>query len=302
MAAPLSLTELFDSEFLEALDQFLIRTRHRVRGGRPAERKASDRGTGIEFEDFRPYVAGSDIRSIDWNIYQRLGKLIVRLFEETRDLPCYVLVDRSKSMYLEDPPRIKSGLQAALAMSALALHQHDSVRILSFSDELAFNSSDFRSKKNLFQVASRLVELDELNRSSLASAVSELNTHNLKRGLLVVVSDFFDESGIEAVVDALGLVRHRMVLCQLTHEYDRNPERQADMEGDLDVVDCESDHTVTISINPGLLTRYRSIYDEFNSSIQDFATSQGVGLVRLNVAEPVLPQFEVAFEAGELLV
>ena len=84
MAIPLE--ELFDPAFLESLQHLRLIARRVPPGGRFAEHLSRDLGPGIEFRDFRPYVPGDDLRAVDWNIYRRLGRVFVRLYEELEDL------------------------------------------------------------------------------------------------------------------------------------------------------------------------------------------------------------------------
>ena len=56
----------------------------------------------MEFRDYRPYSPGDELRSIDWNVYRRLGRVVVRLFEEMEDLPIYLMPDLSLSMWKEE--------------------------------------------------------------------------------------------------------------------------------------------------------------------------------------------------------
>ena len=107
--------ELFDPEFLAALTPFALRARRAPPAGRPADQASRQRGFGLEFADFKSYVPGDDLRAIDWNIYRRLGRLFVRVFEERRDLPVYLLVDRSRSMFLETPPRIRASSRTTVS-------------------------------------------------------------------------------------------------------------------------------------------------------------------------------------------
>ena len=111
----LSPSEIFDPAFLESLKALRFVARRVAAGGRFAEQRSKDLGSGIEFRDYRPYTAGDDFRSIDWNIYRRLGRVFLRLFEELEDLPLYLLPDVSDSMWLEEPPRARAGLRAAYA-------------------------------------------------------------------------------------------------------------------------------------------------------------------------------------------
>src|SRR4029077_13090453 len=89
---------LFDSAFLAKLEQLYLLSRKIFRGQHHAERKSKQIGSSLEFADYRNYSPGDDLRTIDWNIYGRLDRLFVKLFEEEQDLPVYFLVDVSASM------------------------------------------------------------------------------------------------------------------------------------------------------------------------------------------------------------
>ena len=128
--------ELFDPDFLESVQRLRIVARRVPRGGRHAEQRSRDLGHGIEFRDFRAYTPGDDLRAVDWNVYGRLRKVFLRLYEELEDLPVYLLVDVSASMFHETPPRARAGLRTALALAAITLGQHDSVGVFPFSDDL----------------------------------------------------------------------------------------------------------------------------------------------------------------------
>ena len=302
MASAPTFAELFDPDFLAALGPFSLHARRVARDGRPADQVSRDRGFGLEFADFKSYVPGDDLRAIDWNIYPRLGRLFLRVFEERRDLPVYLLVDRSSSMYLETPPRIGAGLRVALALASIALGQHDSVGLFSFSGLLNIDAKAASGKHRLVSFAERLVALDERDRTDLAGALGELGGHRLRRGLLVVISDFFDPEGADEVSQALALCRHRLLLVQLVKKTDADPTLHADLHGDVRLLDCESGDAVDLTITPATLARYRQSYQEFNDRLAEFATDYDAGLVRVDADEDVLDQLGGLFETGRLTV
>ena len=115
-----------------------------------------------------------------------------------------------------------------------------------------------------------------------------------RRGLAVIVSDFFDPRGIEAVTSALGSLRHRLLLVQLTRKADRDP----DLTGDLRLVDCESGAAADVSISAATLERYRAAYDRFQDGLTRFARKRGAGLLRIDADLPVVPQLAAVFEGG----
>lgn len=302
MPQQLSFEELFDPEFLQALRQFTLRVRRVAPSGRLAENKSKDRGIGLEFTDFKPYAPGDDLRAVDWNIYQRLGKIFVRVFEEQQDLPFYVLVDRSSSMYLEEPPRINAALRTALALTSIALHQSDSVGVFSFSNDLQAHVRSTSGKARLMTVARQLAALSERSETQLSSSLQQFNIYKIRLGLLILISDFFEPNGLAGVIEALRHCRHRLLLVQLTRQSDATPNLRTDLQGDVRLTDCETDISVDLTVEPAVLARYREIYREFNSTLESFANAQPAGLIRLDVEQPVINQLGALFEMQTLPV
>ena len=290
----ISATELFDPEFLAALQHLHIHARRVARGGRHADQRSMDLGSGIEFRDFRPYVPGDDFRSIDWTIYQRLGRVFLRLFEELEDLPLYLLPDVSRSMYLEEPPRARAGLRCALALASIALNQHDSVGLFPFSNDLDVVLRPRAGKSRLMRYAEAMSNLEVGGETDLARSLRTLNALRLRQGLVVLVSDFFDPQGAAHVVSALARLRHRLLLVQLVRPADRDP----GLAGDLQLRDCESGAVEDVSATTAVLERYRQAYDRFQQQIVDFAKSRNVGLLQLDVEQDILAQLATLFQTG----
>jgi hypothetical protein len=119
-----------------------------------------------------------------------------------------------------------------------------------------------------------------------------------RRGLLVVISDFFDPNGIAAVQDSLARQRHRLVMVQLVRKSDRDPS----LSGDLLVKDCESGQEHDVSVTADVLAAYRRAYQQHQEGLEKLAVQRQAGLVQVDVDEPVLPQLSQLFETGALIV
>ena len=104
-------------------------SRRRVFAGHAARRaRARARSApGIEFADHRDYAPGDDFRYLDWNLYGRLDRLLLRLFEEEEDLHIYLLVDASASMAFGSPPKLHHALQVGAALAYVGLANLDRV-------------------------------------------------------------------------------------------------------------------------------------------------------------------------------
>lgn len=294
MPGAIDTNELFDPEFLESLKHLRLVARQVPRGGRFAEQRSRDLGAGIEFKDYRPYAPGDDLRGVDWNVYRRLGKVFLRLFEELEDLPLYLLPDVSKSAFLETPPRAHAGLRCALALAVIGLEQHDSVGLFPFSDDLSVGLRPKSGKGRMLQFAQHLAALEPGGTTDLSRSLAKLEALKLRPGLVAIISDFFDPSGIEQVVTALKRSRHRLLLVQLTRASDREP----NIQGDLRLRDCETGATEEVSITPALLERYRAAYGRFEGGLMEGARATRAGLLQLDVDAPVVPQLAALFEGG----
>src|SRR2546427_3795167 len=106
---------IFDDEFMKKLEYLNIISKRLFAGQLRADRRTRKRGTGLEFADYRAYVAGDDFRHLDWKAYLRLNRLILKLFEEEEDLPIYFFVDSSQSMNYSDRSKLNSGRRVGAA-------------------------------------------------------------------------------------------------------------------------------------------------------------------------------------------
>lgn len=295
----LSFEELFDPSFLAALEPFSLRIVEAQKGGRLADQRTVARGQGTDFADFKPYVAGDDLRTIDWNIYRRLGHVFVRVFEERQDMPVYVLIDRSASMTVETPPRLHAALRAALALASVALAQHDTVSLFSVADHLTVQARSLSGRANIARVARHLAEDAQQGGTELAAGIDRLAAMKLRRGLVVIVSDFLTETGIGPVIDGMARLPHRLLLLQIIKAHDADPALDPDLHGEV-IVDDGEGATPRLAITPDMIARYRTAYRAFDDALTEFATTHRAGLARIDADRPVLDQLTALFGAGTL--
>ena len=109
-------TPLLSPELLAQLERLELVSRKVFRGRMKGERRSKRKGQSVEFADFRNYVAGDDLRFIDWNTYARLDKLFLKMFLEEEDLHFYALIDASLSMDFGDPTKLHYAKQLAAAL------------------------------------------------------------------------------------------------------------------------------------------------------------------------------------------
>src|SRR5512138_3452418 len=123
---------LITPELLRQLEQFQLLAQRRAKSSARGERRSRARGQSVEFADYRNYVAGDDFRYLDWNLYGRLERLFLKLYEEERELPVRIFLDASESMTFGDPPKFDFARQVAAAMGYVALCGFDRVSVIPF--------------------------------------------------------------------------------------------------------------------------------------------------------------------------
>ncbi len=290
----MSVQELLEPEFLDAVSRLQLFARRVARGGMPAEQRSRHLGSGMEFRDFRAYTPGDDFRAIDWNIYRRLGRVVLRLFEELEDLPVYLAIDMSRSMFLGENPRGHAGLRVAFALAAIALQQHDRVGVFPFSEDLEVGMRPSSGRGRQFRIAEVLARAEPKGRTDLRQAMKRFTSFGLRQGLLVIVSDFFDPAGVEAIAEALRGVRHRVLLVQLFRKEDLGPS----VAGDLRLTDCETGEAYDISATRDVIESYREAYERFEDGLLRAAQRKQAGFLRLDVDEPVVEQLAAVLAGG----
>lgn len=291
--------DLFDPAFLAALEPFALRIAAAQKGGRLADQRTAARGQGTDFADFKPYVAGDDLRTIDWNIYRRLGHIFVRVFEERQDMPVYILVDASGSMSVETPPRIHAALRAAMALATVSLAQHDTVSLFSVADHLTVQARSLSGKANIARVARHLADHGRQGGTELAASIDRLAAMKLRRGLVIIVSDFFTGTGIGPVIDSMARLPHRLLLVQMIKAHDADPALDPDLNGEV-IVDDGEGAMARLAITPDMIARYRTAYRAYDDALTGFAASHRAGLARIDADRPVLEQLTALFGGGTM--
>jgi uncharacterized protein (DUF58 family) len=288
------MSELFPADLLASLEHLRIEARQVPRGGRQAEHHAREAGSGIEFRDYRQYVPGDDIRRVDWNLYRRFERVFLRLLDEVKDLPLHVLLDQSDSMWLESPPRADAARRAAAVMAAVSLNQLDAVAVRPFGDRLAPALEPVHGKRSLHRVLAFLEAQVPLGGTDLRAGLEAFARLPYRSSLAVVISDFFDDRGLPAVLEGLGAIRHRLVLIRVLRASDREPL----LGGEFRLADCETEQTLDVSISEAVKARYREAYHDFEEGLRSFAAARGAALLELDADRPILPQFDVLFPRG----
>ncbi|WP_206524259.1 DUF58 domain-containing protein [Lujinxingia sediminis] len=287
----------FDDEFLKKLDYLYIVSRKMAASGQRAKRQKKIVGSGLDFADYRVYSPGDDVKSLDWRVYSRTERLFLKLYEEEEDLHIYFLVDASRSMHLGRPNKWNYARQVAAALAYIGLSNLDRVSIIPFSSKVEGRLPPAKGKAQIFKIFNFLDACEAGEHTSLRQAFKTFVSQNKRRGLAVVISDFYDPDGVEEGLNALRYHRFEPMVIQLFDERELN----LDFHGEVQIVDCETDEARDITVTPAMLKAYREVFEDFCTELEGYCKSRQILYFRAPIQQPFDELILRVFRAGGFL-
>jgi len=279
--APLG-DDLFDDEFQKKLDTLAIVSRRVFAGRMRAERRSKKKGSGVEFADHRDYAPGDDFRFVDWNVYQRFGKLLVRLYEEEEDLGITFIVDTSASMGFGAGRKFDQARRLCAALAYVGLANLDRVSVVGVSDSVVARLPEGRGRARIFNVFRFLRALSPGGTTNLSDAVSTVVAAQKRRGLAVLLSDLYDPSGFERGINVLRYNKFEPYVVHLTDPADARP----DLRGDVQLYDCETGEEREVTITDALLDRMEGAYRQYLVEVEQFCARNRVPYFAADTSVP----------------
>ena len=274
--------DLFDDEFQRKLDYLALVSRRAFAGRMRAERRTKKSGSGVEFADHRDYQPGDDFRYLDWNVYQRFDRLLLRLYEEEEDLAIYFIVDASGSMAFGDGKKLRYAKRICAALAYVGLANLDRVSIVSTSDKVMERMPSTRGKARIFKVFRFLKELDTAGATNLGDAMKAFVAQNKRRGLAVLISDLYDPAGFEKGINVLRYNKFDPFVVHVTDPGEARPK----LNGDVLLYDCETGDEREVTVTAKVLDMFAKVHKEYTGEIERFCSTHQVPYAAADVNTP----------------
>ena len=312
---PIRPEELLDPGLLARLERVDIRSNKMFPGKLQGERRSKKRGQSVEFDDYRNYVPGDDLRFIDWNVYARLDKLFVKLFLEEEDLALHLILDASASMHAGLPSKARFAAQLALALGHIGLVNNNRVTLSVFgapNQENIARLPDLRGRRHTRRLAQFVTEQvwpfppgspppsgGPAERASFDGALNTIARMRVGKGVMVLLSDMLIPNGYEqglrslaAAAGATGVGSsggYDIHCLQVLAPEELDPAKLLEdgFSGDVRLTDIETTRDAEVTLAPDLIRAYRTRLEAYTANLHDFCTARGMGHLLLRTDMPV---------------
>lgn len=274
-----------DPTVLAGLDNLELRARVVVEGFLSGLHKSPHRGFSVEFNDYRHYQRGDDMRHVDWRLYARSGKLYIKQYEDETNVRCVILLDISASMAYTSGgvSKLNYGITLASALAYFIARQRDAVGLITFDDEIREYIPAKTRQLHLMRILRALSQVEPGNKTDAVKPLTDLATSLSKKSMVILITDMLDDE--ERVINTLKNLRamgNDVIAFQIMDDAELNfPFNEAS-----EFVDMENNESYITS--PAAIQKaYLENINEFLAYCKKQCQSSGVDYCLMNTSEPL---------------
>ncbi len=270
---------LTDPAFIRRLDSLYLLARKVLGGSLQADRKSTQKGTGITFADYAQYYYGADYRAIDWRVFARFESLVVKLFELEEDATVYLLVDNSRSM----ESKFLYSRKLAAALGYITLKSLDRLAVYTLSDRLDSLLEPCRGSAKIVAFLRSLEAAETAPGDTRFDACTRIfQARHRRPGLVIVLSDFLFPTGFEEGLHYLQYHKHDVYCLQVQDELDT----RCSWKGDVDLECVETAQRRRVTITPREVRQYERAVADWNDQLRAACARSGIGLASTSTEPP----------------
>jgi uncharacterized protein (DUF58 family) len=276
----------FDTDFLRKLERLRLVAKRLSWAAMKGEHAVSRKGFSLEFSDYRRYQPGDDLRYVDWNIYRRLERLLVKVFTAEEEMNIYLLVDTSRSMAVGGAEGTQTKLdyakKVAAALGYIGLKNLDRVGGAAFAAALHKPLTLGRGRKQILSMFSFLSKLSASGETHLHAAVHTFTNLFPHPGLVVIVSDLFDPAGWRRALEELTAKGYQLLVIHIVDERELQPKAW----GDVALVDVEGGRERKFFLDDDLLRRFQAELAGYFKEIESVCAGRRIDYLRTSTQVP----------------
>ena len=281
-----TLSSILEAEDITSLHNLQLFARTVVEGFTSGHHTSPHKGFSVEFRQLRPYVQGDDIRRLDWKIFGRADRFYIREFDEETNLRATIVLDASGSMAYRGQKGVLKfdyARKLAAAMAYLLMSQQDAVGLITFDSKVRDFIPNQTRITHLHHVLETMIKTEPGKDTALAPVLESLAQRLKRRGLVILISDFFDDPA--ALLKAIGVLRkkgHEIIAMQL---WDRD-ELEFPFGQWSRFENLEKDEDFLLLDPATIRQRYLEVLKNFQEQLKDGLRKHQVDFLSLPTDEP----------------
>lgn len=275
------ITELLDHQLLSYIERMRLNPNRRLTNRSRGEHLRGRSGQSNEFADYRDYTAGDDVRFIDWNIFARLRRPYLKIFQQEEEMHVTVLIDASTSMTFED--KLTRAKQLAAAFGVMGLMNLERVSVYAFNQRnngigVLRPCIGRQSMRKLFAFIEKIEGGGE---APLDEAIDLMLTRHRGRGIAVVLSDFLTHGDLRRGFNVLHSAGLEPFAIQILGPTELDPE----LTGDLRMIDSETGQMLDVSAAGDLIGLYHEYRENFTRNLEQLTRHRSGRFVCINAGD-----------------
>ena len=258
-------------EVLNHLAHRSLKPRQLVEGTLTGDHKSPLHGFSVEFAGHREYVPGDDVKHLDWKVYFRHERHVIKQYEMETNLVCHLMLDVSESMRYGqgDTNKLLYAARLAITLGHLIVKQSDKVGLTLFDEQILDAVKPSNTMAQILQMANSIDQVKPTRKTQIGSSLLELAAKAGRRGIIVVLSDLLVEP--DDLVKGLQRLRHdnhEVVLLQVMH----HDELAFDFSGTIRFLGIEMDEQV-LARPRDIRDAYLTALAEHNAQLEEVCTA-----------------------------
>ena len=285
-------------EMTRKIRRLELRTKRLVESSFAGQYQSVFKGQGMNFEEVRPYAAGDEIRSIDWNVSARTGDLHIKKFKEEREVTVMILLDVSASGNFGSVEQSKREVAAEVAavLALSALYNNDKVGLLLFSDQIELFLPPKKGRMHHLRLLREMFYFQPQGRkTNIHGALDYLNRVMHRKAIVFVISDFLDEHDFSRPLNVTSKRHDLIALPMIDPVEERLP--------DVGVITLEDPETgAQIEVNTAskkVREAYQEEAESHASKLLHLFGARRIDMVPLRTNEDYLPPLRSFFASRE---
>jgi uncharacterized protein (DUF58 family) len=267
---------LLDANEFKLIHNFRLAVRRPITGLSKGEERSPAKGGGIEFADWREYQPGDDVRQVDWAVFLRLEKLMVRLCAEERELSLVLIIDNSASMSVGSPSKFRLACKIAAILGGIAMSTGNRATVCTWGQNLIESIPGARGSMMISNFVDHIAHLSCVETVVPLTCMRQFSARYNKKCLAILLSDFLYPQW-QQVINLLSASGNEAHAIQILAQEELDPLAA----GEISLDDCESHHEVPLQLDGPTLDRYHQVLVAWKDQLLHYSHSKSIGFTSL---------------------